>query len=42
MRDSNSAGLNVYQLWVCTLAMLLGRLEMLSFLVLFTRAYWRK
>jgi trk system potassium uptake protein len=38
----NYAGLSAYQLWVCTLAMLLGRLEMLSFLVLFTRAYWRK
>jgi trk system potassium uptake protein len=38
----NYAGLNAFQLWICTLAMLLGRLEMLSFLVLFTRAYWRK
>ena len=38
----NYAGLSAFQLWVCTLAMLLGRLEMLSFLVLFTRAYWRK
>lgn len=38
----NFAGLNTYQLWICTIAMLLGRLEMLSFLVLFTRAYWRK
>jgi trk system potassium uptake protein TrkH len=38
----NYAGLSSAQLWICTLAMLLGRLEMLSFLVLFTRGYWRK
>ena len=30
------------QIWVLTLAMLLGRLELLSFLVLFTGAFWRK
>jgi trk system potassium uptake protein TrkH len=38
----NFAGLSPFQLWVCTLAMLLGRLEMLSFMVLFTRGFWRK
>ncbi|GAB3184927.1 potassium transporter TrkG [Hydrogenophaga aquatica] len=38
----NFAGLTPFQLWICTLAMLLGRLEMLSFLVLFTRGFWRK
>lgn len=38
----NFAGLSNIQLWICALAMLLGRLEMLSFLVLFTRGYWRK
>lgn len=38
----NYAGLTTIQLWICTLAMLLGRLELLSFLVLFTRGYWRK
>lgn len=38
----NFAGLTDYQKWVCALAMLLGRLEMLSFLVLFTPAFWRK
>ncbi len=38
----NYAGLSAFELWVCTLAMLLGRLEMLSFLVLFTRGFWRK
>jgi trk system potassium uptake protein TrkH len=36
------AGLTDFQLWVCTLAMVMGRLEMLSFLVLFTRGFWRK
>ena len=38
----NFQGLNDFQTWVCTLAMLLGRLEMLSFLVLFTPGFWRK
>lgn len=38
----NYAGLTATQLWVCTLAMLLGRLEILSFLVIFTPAFWRK
>jgi trk system potassium uptake protein TrkH len=38
----NYGGLSTLQLWVCTLAMLLGRLEILSFLVLFTPGYWRK
>ncbi|HEX6361357.1 MAG TPA: potassium transporter TrkG, partial [Albitalea sp.] len=38
----NFAGLTAYQKWVCVLAMLLGRLEMLSFLVLLTPAFWRK
>jgi trk system potassium uptake protein TrkH len=38
----NYAGLTDFQTWVCTLAMILGRLEMLSFLVLFTPGFWRK
>lgn len=38
----NYGGLSTLQLWVCTLGMLLGRLEILSFLVLFTPGYWRK
>lgn len=38
----NYAGLDTFQLWVCTLAMLLGRLEMLSFMVLFRPQFWRK
>lgn len=39
---TNFAGLNDFQTWVCTLAMLLGRLELLSVLVLFTPSFWRK
>jgi trk system potassium uptake protein TrkH len=30
------------QTWICTVAMLLGRLEIFSVLVLFTPAFWRK
>jgi trk system potassium uptake protein TrkH len=28
--------------WICTLAMFLGRIELFTFLVLFTRTFWRK
>jgi trk system potassium uptake protein len=38
----NFQGLTNLQTWVCTFAMLLGRLEMLSFLVLMTPGFWRK
>ena len=38
----NYAGLSTFQLWVFTLAMLPGRLEMLSFMVLFRFEFWRK
>ena len=38
----NFGVLNDFQLWVCTFAMLLGRLELLSVLVLFTPQFWRK
>jgi trk system potassium uptake protein TrkH len=34
--------LNDFQTWVCTAAMLLGRLELFTLLVLFTPAFWRK
>jgi trk system potassium uptake protein TrkH len=30
------------QTWICTAAMLLGRLETFSVLVLFTPTFWRK
>ena len=39
---SNYQGLNDFQTWVCTFAMLLGRLELLSLLVLFTPQFWRR
>jgi trk system potassium uptake protein TrkH len=34
--------LSDFQAWVCTSAMLLGRLEIFSVLVLFTPTFWRK
>jgi trk system potassium uptake protein TrkH len=39
---SNFQVLSDFQTWVCSLAMLLGRLEIFSVLVLFTPAFWRK
>ena len=39
---SNFGVLTDFQLWVCTFAMLLGRLELLTVLVLFTGAFWRR
>jgi trk system potassium uptake protein TrkH len=39
---SNFGVLNDFQLWVLSFAMLLGRLELLSVLVLFTARFWRK
>jgi len=39
---SNYSGLHDFQIWVCTAAMLLGRLELFTLLVLFTPAFWRK
>ncbi len=38
----NFGGLGAFQLWVLSFAMLLGRLELLSVLVLFTGGFWRK
>ncbi|MBI1284128.1 MAG: TrkH family potassium uptake protein [Thiobacillus sp.] len=38
---TNYASLNDFQTWICTIAMLLGRLELLTLLVVFTRAFWR-
>jgi trk system potassium uptake protein TrkH len=38
----NFAGLTALQIWLCTAAMLLGRLEIFSVIVLCTPAYWRK
>ena len=36
------AVLSDFQIWVCTLGMLLGRLEILSFIALLTPAFWRR
>jgi trk system potassium uptake protein TrkH len=38
----NFQGLTDFQTWVCSLAMLLGRLEIFSVLVLFSPTLWRK
>ncbi|HRD88157.1 MAG TPA: potassium transporter TrkG [Accumulibacter sp.] len=39
---NNFAGLTDVQTWVCTIAMLLGRLEIFTLLVVLTPAFWRK
>ncbi|WP_367066553.1 potassium transporter TrkG [Oryzisolibacter sp. LB2S] len=40
--SSNYAVLTDFQTWVCTLGMLLGRLEILSFMALLSPAFWRR
>ena len=40
--SSNFSSLSSFGLWVCTFAMLLGRLELFPLLVLMTPAYWRR
>lgn len=40
--STNFAGLTDAQTWICTAAMLIGRLEIFSVLVLFTAVFWRK
>jgi trk system potassium uptake protein len=37
----NYGALSDFQTWVCTVGMLLGRIELLPILVLFTPAFWR-
>jgi trk system potassium uptake protein TrkH len=39
---STYAGLNDFQCWVCIAAMFLGRIEIITFAVLFTPTFWRK
>jgi len=39
---TNYSHLSDFQTWVCTSAMLMGRLELFTFLVIFTTAFWRK
>lgn len=38
----NLHALTLAQTWICTVAMLLGRLEIFCVIVLFTRTFWRK
>ena len=40
--SSNYAQLTDFQVWVCTLGMLLGRLEILSFMAMLSPAFWRR
>lgn len=39
---TNYGSLTDLQTWICTLAMFLGRIELFTFLILFTRTFWRK
>ena len=39
---TNFAVLSDFQTWVCSFAMLLGRLELFALLVVFTPTFWRK
>ncbi|PPD20628.1 MAG: potassium transporter Trk [Methylomonas sp.] len=39
---TNYASLNDFQTWVCSITMLLGRLEVFTLVVLFTPTFWRK
>lgn len=39
---SNFGVLNTFETWVCTFAMLIGRLELFAVLVLLTPEFWRK
>jgi trk system potassium uptake protein TrkH len=34
------AGLTTFQIWVCTAAMLLGRLELFTLVVVLNRRFW--
>ena len=38
----NFAGLSTLQINICAVAMILGRLEMMSFLAIFTFEFWRE
>lgn len=38
---ANYGVLSDFETWVCTIAMLLGRIEMFAVLLLFTRGFWR-
>ena len=36
------ASLSDFQTWVCTVTMLLGRLELFTLIVVFTPSFWRR
>jgi trk system potassium uptake protein TrkH len=36
------ASLNDFQIWICTIAMLIGRLELLTLFIVITPSFWRK
>ena len=38
----NYQGLSDFQTWICSLAMLAGRLEIFTLFVLFTPYFWRR
>ena len=40
--DSNFGVLTDFQTWVCTVGMMMGRLELLAVMVLFVPQFWRK
>jgi len=40
--SSNYQGLTDFQTWVCTFAMLVGRLEIFTVLILFTPSFWQR
>jgi trk system potassium uptake protein TrkH len=39
---TNYAVLTDFQTWICSFAMLIGRLEVFTVLIIFTRGYWRR
>ncbi len=39
---SNYSGLTVFQTWLCTFAMLIGRLEIITLLIVFTPKFWKR
>jgi trk system potassium uptake protein TrkH len=39
---TNYSVLTDFQTWICTLAMLIGRLEIFTFLILFTPRFWQR
>lgn len=39
---SNFSGLSDFQTWVCILAMLIGRLEIVTLLIIFTPKFWQR